>query len=131
MDLLSGLFVERCDKMFDEEENVHLAILQPGEIYLYNIEPIVEIIPKLFQLNKLLEILIGGCNDSNVRLERFSPAEGFKFFAFKHSQELCLNSRGDIPDLVQKDGSLLGELKSPWFIACGVGKGTLAVPEEF
>ena len=130
-DLFPNLFIELFDEVFNEEGDVRPALFETGQLYLHHIEPVEQVIPEVAQRDELLKVFISSGYDPNVGLDRCGAPEGFKFLTLQYPQEFCLNPGWDVSDLIQKYCTTLGQLKSARFIAFGVGKGTLAVTEEF
>jgi len=57
--------------------------------------------------------------------------DALEFPLLEESQQLRLNLRGDIANLVEENSAAMGQLDLSLLELVGPGKGTLLVPEEF
>ena len=118
------------DEILHQERDVLLPIPERGELDTKHIQPEIEIPPELPHLHQPAKFLVGGGDDPDVHTNRLLPSDPVELPLFQNPQKLRLGGTGHLPDLVQKDGSRLGQLEKPLPGIDGPGEGTLLVAEQ-
>src|SRR5262249_49141423 len=72
----------------------------------------------------------GGGNESHVDRASFEPTEPSNFSRLEDAQELDLDGRRKLADLVEKNGPALGGLQKPRLGRLRAREGAALVPEE-
>ncbi len=72
-----------------------------------------------------------GSDHAHVNLGRPHAADLFYFALLQYTQQLGLQVRFHVSDLVKKQGATIGMLNSSGFRLHGAGKGPLDIPEQF
>src|SRR4029079_16845351 len=110
--------------------NVTAPLAQGREIDVEDIEPIVEIVPELAELDRLAELAVSGGEHPHVHPYRLGAAHPEERPAFEHAEQLHLHAERDLADLVQKDCPLVRELESPQAPLGRAGERALFVTEQ-
>src|SRR5262249_1304926 len=71
----------------------------------------VEILAETSLAYFALEILVGRGDDAHVDANRFGVTHAFELTLLEEAQKFCLKARRDLTDLVQEDGSGIGDLQ--------------------
>jgi hypothetical protein len=80
--------------------------MDPGDI-----EPEVEVLPKLLLRHQVFQIPVGRRDDSDIQGNTSLAPQRIDLFALDHPKDLRLSIRAHIPDLVKKNGPAIRELK--------------------
>src|SRR6266511_970923 len=75
---------------------------QRGDPDPQHVEAIAQILAKLFFLDQLLERLVGRGHEPRRRLERLRAAEPLELAVLQEAQQLDLDDRRDVTDLVEE-----------------------------
>ena len=95
-----------------------------------HVDAIVEVGAELALGHRMLEILVGGADQPHVHLERALAADAFEFALLQHAQQLGLERRRYLADLVEQQRAAVGELEASGPLADGAGEGALLVAEQ-
>ncbi len=90
----------------------------------------VEILAEATVLDRRLELLVGRRDDPAVDRDRAGPADALELARLEEVEELRLQARRDVPDLVEEGGSARGRLDPPLLAGDRAGEGPLLVAEE-
>src|SRR5262249_7373083 len=110
--------------------NLLLALAQGWNANGNDVQPVVEILPKRALLERGAQILVGGGKDPNVNLQRFRSAQPLELAVLQDMEQLDLNGAGNIADFIQKDRSLVRQLKAPGLGVVGSCKRALLVAKQ-
>src|ERR1700730_11699042 len=127
VDLLLHLFREPFNEITHEQRNIVLALPRRRYPNWKHIQPIVKVTAKFTLLSHLLKIAIGCRYQPYTHLPRMRTAEAFKFPLLESPQQLRLNLNRDVPDLVQKQSALIGQLQSAYLLGNGARESSLFV----
>ena len=95
-----------------------------------DVETIVEIFAETVLGHQLREIGIRCGDDADVDFDHIDGAKPHEFFFLDHAKELGLSVEVDVPDLVQKDRSAVGDFKETTLGSDGAGERALDMAEE-
>src|SRR3981081_563843 len=73
---------------------------------------------------------VGGGDYAHVDTARVGGADPLNLAGLEHAQQLRLLMHGHVADLVQEDGSTVGQFEASDTIAAGICKSAFHVPEE-
>src|SRR5580692_9237696 len=79
----------------------------------------------------VLEVLVGRHNDADIGLHFADAANAFEFPFLDHTQQGCLDLQGQVADLIEEEGTAVGEFEMSLLIGKGAGKGSFDVTKEF
>lgn len=77
------------------------------------------------------EIAIGGSENAHIDLLGFCGTQGLKFPLLQNAQQLSLNLERQLSDLIQKEGSPIGQTKVAWLVGSRVGESIFDVTKKF
>jgi hypothetical protein len=77
----------------------------------------------------LLQIRVGGGNNTYVGFDRLFAAHTQKLTGFEHPQEFHLDGQAGLADLVQKKSTPVGQLKNTPVQVSRAGEGAFFVSE--
>src|SRR5262249_58510024 len=76
------------------------------------------------------QIAVGGGNQAHVYFDRARSPQPFELALLQHTQQLDLNGRRDVADLVQEERAFVGQLELARLGHGGSGKRALLEAEE-
>jgi hypothetical protein len=118
-------------EMLDQQRQIALAIAQRRQLDGHHKQPVVEVLAEFALLHHLLQIAVGGRDQTHIRLHRLLPAHPLKFTLLEHAQNLHLGGRLDLADFIQEQRAAVRQLKTPAPPLRGPGEGALLVAEQF
>ena len=65
-----------------------------------HVQSVVKVFPELALFNRLFQVPVSGRNDPQVNLYDVAPSYARKFLFLKHSQQIELKLRSDVPYLI-------------------------------
>src|SRR5215813_8424317 len=95
-----------------------------------DVKAIEKVLPELPPRDELVEVLVGGRDDPGVRGNGLGPADSFKLLLLQDPQELDLQGRVHLPDLVQKKRSASSQLEAAELPVGRASKSSLLVAEQ-
>ena len=123
-------FIVFGEKRINEQPDVTDAIPQGGEEDGDDVEAIKEIFAEISLFNFSREVTVGGGDDTDVYLDGPYAPHALKFGFLQSAEKLDLHGAGDLTDFIEKEGTTIGQLKSPRLGAHRAGEGALFVAEE-
>ena len=132
MRVTNGLFssAQRSTNMFESSGNVGLALAQRRHQDADHLEAMVEVLAELTGLARLLERLVGGGHDPRVDADRRVAADAREHPVLEHVQQLGLERRAHLADLVEQDGAALRQLELALLALMGAGERATLVAEQ-
>src|SRR5262245_46867535 len=129
-DLLVEFSAESSQKVLDQEGQVLSALAQWRQSNGEDAQSIVEVTAKLVHRSQLLQVVVGGCDETEVCLDGLIAAHPFKPLFLQDAQDLGLGQGSHIADFVQEQGAsgTLLELADP--LAIRSRKGSFLVAEQ-
>src|SRR5581483_2643022 len=97
---------------------------------LERVQPIEQVLAKPSGRDLLLEIAVGGGDDAHVGAPRLVLAEALELLLLEKAQQLGLQRRRQLADLVEEQRAALGRLDAPRLIAHRAGERALGVAEQ-
>ena len=77
-----------------------------------------------------LEVAVGRRDHADVDAERLRAADALELAELEHAEQLALDLRSDLADLVEEQRAAVRELEPPLLLLVGAGEGALLVPEQ-
>ena len=96
----------------------------------HRVDPVEEILPERAFLHLLAQIHIRGADKADVHIAWLGVADPRDRPVLENPQKLRLKVKRNVPDLVQKQGSALGQLDLSGLVGIGVRERSLDVSEE-
>ena len=100
------------DEMPRQREDVLDALAQGLHVQREHVEAVVEVLAEASARDLGGEVAVGRGQHAHVDLERGRAADALEFLFLEHAQELGLHSGGHFSDLIQQEGSAVGQLES-------------------
>src|SRR5262245_56835602 len=118
------------DEVVDQQGNLLGPLPQRRNRDSNHVQAVVEVLPKSVCQNALFELLVGGGNDAHVHLEVRSAAYSGELAILEHVEELALERRMQVADLVEKDSPVVGRLELADLELVGPGERPALVTEQ-
>ena len=97
---------------------------------LDHVQTVVEVLAEAAAGHRLLEVLVGGREDAHVDLHGGPPPHPGELAVLEDVEELALQGRVKIADLVEEDGPAIRRLELADLELMRTGEGAALVPEE-
>ncbi len=117
-------------KITSQQGDVVRPLPQGGGVDREDAQAVVEIASKLPLDHRLFQIPVGGGQDTHVHLEGGVVTDALQIPVLQHPQQLGLQRQGELADLVQEQGALVGQLELARPVVNGAGEGPLHVAEQ-
>ena len=114
-----------------EQRDVGFTLPQRRNVDRDHLQAVVEVLPEASGLHFLIEIEIGGRDHPHVYLHRGMAAHRQHLFFLQKTQQLHLQPRGNLGNLVQENRAAVGHFNQAFFIGIGPGKGAFFIAVEF
>ncbi len=98
------------EKNLPEKLHVPSPVPERRERHVDNAQAVVEVLPEVAFFDLLIEVLIGGGDYPHIDGYAFSTAHPLDASFLQKAQELHLQGRGQLPDLVEKERPAAGIL---------------------
>ena len=96
-----------------------------------DVEAVVEILPEGLFVDHIQQIPVGSGDDAHVDRDGPGAAHPGDLHFLQHPQQMDLHLQGQVADLVEENGSVVGALKDAHFsLPLGSGEGPPLVSEE-
>ena len=116
--------------MLNEERHVLHPLAERGQHDRDDVQPVVEILPEAAALHLALEVLVGRGDDADVHPDGAVAADALELALLQHAQDLGLRLEAHVADLVEQEGSAVGDLELAFARRRRAGEGPLLVAEE-
>src|SRR5882762_10647458 len=113
-----------------QERNVLPPLAQRRNADGDDVEPVEEILPEPPRFDGLPEVLVGGGDHARVHLDGSALPHPADLAFLQDAQELSLDARADVADLVEKQGPAGGLLEQPAPGAGGAGEAAAGMAEQ-
>src|SRR5690606_16424325 len=113
-----------------ERDEIAFALTQRRQEDRHHADAIIEVGAKLAFLNRLFQIAIGRADKTNVDLHRARSADALELALLQHAQQLGLEGRRDVSDLVEEQSAAVGELETPLSERRRAGESAALVAEK-
>ncbi len=128
-----GFLVQILAELLDEvpRKNQHIvtALAERRNLNRKHRETEVEILAELTLPHSLLEIAIGRGHDPHVDAQRLRATHPLELLLFERPEDLRLERKRKIANLVEEERAAMGELEPAWLALCGAGESPLLVAE--
>jgi len=119
------------EKMIGEKLDIPRALAERGDLNGKHIEAVVEILAKVAFLNCLEKVAVRSGDDAHIDFDGFISSDAFEFPLLENAEELGLEGKGDLTDLVEENGAAIGQFESAIPLVGRAGEGAFFVAEEF
>jgi hypothetical protein len=95
-----------------------------------HVQAVVEVLAEAAGLHLHVEVAVGGRDDPHVHLHRVRAADRAHLVVLEHAQELGLETRAHVADLVEEERAAVGALEQAALGRDGSGEGAAHVAEQ-
>jgi hypothetical protein len=96
-----------------------------------DLDPVIEVFPELAFPDHVVQVAVGRGDDPNVDVGGGGlGSHATNLARFEKPEQQGLHARTHVPDLVEKDGALVGELEGADLVAIGSRKAAPHMPEQ-
>ena len=113
------LLIDFFEKKAAKGWNILQPLSQGWNVQLHYIDTVIQIFPETPFLNHFFQVLICTADDSHVDLHRFDTPHPFNLLLLQNAEQLGLEVQGHLADLVQQEGTVIGQLKFADFATLG------------
>ena len=113
-----------------EQRDVLAPLAQRRQLDADDREPLEQVAAEAALPDRLLEVDVGRGNQAGVRAQCLGPADAVELLVLEHAQELGLDRRRQITDLVEEHGPLVGQFELPRLVAVSPREAALYVSEQ-
>src|SRR2546427_1935075 len=93
-------------------------------------EPVIQVRAERPGLDQVLEITVRGCDQPDIGPQRRRAADPFVLPFLQHAEQLCLDRRGEIADLIEEERAAGGDLEATALETIGTGERSSLMSEE-
>src|SRR6516225_280818 len=130
-DFFSITFAVAAQEMIGEQFYVALPFAQCRELDLDSVQPKKKIFAESPGSGLGMDVYIGGREDANVHAACVRRADSLKLTRLQYTQQLGLKTKRDVGNLVQEQGTGVGEFKAADAIGSCVCECSFHVAEQF
>ena len=117
-------------QVVDEQRDVLAPLAQRREVDGHHLQPVVEVLAEASGRDRPPEVAVGGSDDPDVHLPPLRPAHGADLVLLEDAQELGLERRRDVPDLVEEDRAAVRLREQTGRVGHRARERAAHVPEE-
>ena len=118
------------DQFVDQQGNIFDPITQGGHIDGKNIQPVVQVFTEAAGFDQLFEILVCRRNNPHVGGPGAITADAFEVAILHQPKHLHLGVQGQLADIIQEQGSAVGQFTAPGPLGDGTGKGSPFIAKQ-
>ena len=122
--------IEPGDEVIHEQRDVLPPLAQRRDLDPHHVDAVVEVGPEGPFLDAPLEVAVGGGDHADVRAQGSRATDDVVGPVLQDAQQLHLQARRHVADLVEEERPPLGEGEAPGLVALGAGEGPGLVAEE-
>ena len=122
--------VELFQEVLDQQRNVFAPLAQRRQGDRDHVDAVIEVLAECTARHRLLQVAVGGENQAHVHLDRFVAADALELAFLQHTQQLGLECRRDLADLVQEQRAAVRQLEAALAFLGGAGERALLVTEQ-
>ena len=119
-----------AEEVVDQHDQVVPAVAQRGQLDGDHVEPVEEVGAEVAAADFLLEVAVGCRDDPHVDRDRLGGADRNHLALLQHPQQLDLQRRRHLADLVQEEGAAPRRREESLLVAHRAGEGALHVAEQ-
>src|SRR5439155_7220445 len=105
-----------------EQREVAGALAERRQRHREDAQAVIQVFAELSLAHRLLEVAVAGGDDPNVDPEVLGAADAFEGLLLQKAEELRLERRRHLADLVEESGAAVGELEEALLALLGIGE---------
>src|SRR5216683_3265234 len=117
--------------MLQQDRDFFPALAQRRNGQSERVQTVVQIFAQTLIGESFRNIDVGGGQDADVHLDHRAAAEAGELLVLQNVQQLGLQRRGHLADLVEQDSALVANLKFAGLGMIGAGESSSFVSEQF
>src|SRR5262249_48056772 len=117
------------EKVLDQERDVAGPLVQRRQPDAEHTQPEVQVLAEAAALDLDGEVAVGGGDDPHVDPHRAGRTDRADLTLLQGAQEVYLDRRAGLRDLVEEERAAVGGLEKPLLVRDRTGEGALAMPE--
>ena len=117
-------------EIFDEQGDIGPTFAQGGHVQWEHVEPIEEVRAEGAVGDGSVQISIRSGNHADVHADRPAATDPLEFVLLQHAQQHDLGLGGEFADLVEEDGSAVGQLEATLASLQGSGERPFSWPNS-
>src|SRR5262249_44971850 len=117
-------------KVLDQRRNVFRMLPKRGYTDGYDVEAEIQVGAKLLRGHRLVKVLVCGGDDADVAANVRETADRPERLPVQHAKKLDLRLQGQIANLIQEEGAVVGLLEVPEMIRDRARERTPRMPEK-
>src|SRR5262249_10000087 len=118
------------DEVIRKSRDLIAALAQGRDAKPDDVQPVEEILAKAPVPDGVLDVRVGGGDDSGVDVNGRRFAERVDLAGFEEAQQLRLQVEAELGDLVEKEGAVLRRADDPEVVAVGARERAAAMAEH-
>src|SRR3989339_958427 len=127
MHIFTMLFHKSVEIVLDKEFYIFIPFTQRRKINRNNIKTVEKVFSKLSLAYHLLQITVRCGDKTNIGFNRFVSPDTLKLLLLQNSEEFDLEGWSNVADLIEEEGTSVGEFKSTFTHFARIGKGSFLV----
>ncbi len=117
-------------EVLDQQRDVAAPLAERRQGDGHDVEPVEEVLAEAALAHHRLEIAVGGGEHPHIDAEGLLAAHALDRALLERAQQLRLQLRRHVADLVEEEGAAVGQLELAELALLGVGEGAPLVTEE-
>src|SRR5438034_407393 len=129
-DLPAEAATEASDEVVRERRDVLAPRAERGQAHAHHVEAVVQVLAQLALRDRPLEVPVRRRDHPHVDRVRLGRADGTHLHLLEYAQELDLQPRRELGDLIEEDRPLVGATEESERVRDGAREGAADVTEE-
>src|SRR6185503_9737294 len=114
-----------------EQHYVFTAVAQRWHLERHHIEPVIKILSKLSRFDRFFEVLVRGCDQSQINFDRQRAADSLKLSLLKYAQKFHLKRRSQFSDLIEKHCASISDFKTSFLLRDRARERSFLMTKQF
>src|SRR5581483_7650768 len=127
---LSGSPRARHQDVLGDYRDVFAAVAQRRQQNRDDIQPVIEIFAEATALHFLLQVLLRRAHEADIDFDRFIAPDALELPLLQDPQQLHLDDRRDLADLIEEERALMRELEPAAPLLHGAGERAFFMTEK-
>ncbi|MNN70613.1 hypothetical protein D3C81_1864810 [compost metagenome] len=103
----------QCRQHASDERAEIFAFAQGRKHHADAIDPVEQVLAKVFFFHQTLEVAVGGADQRDVDVLLFAGAQWRDLAILQHPQQSGLQGQGHVADFIEEQGAAMGLLQAP------------------
>ncbi|MNI65794.1 hypothetical protein D3C73_1213170 [compost metagenome] len=116
--------------MIGQQRDILGTLIQRRDLQVHHVQTVVQILAEFVFRHRLLQIAVSGGNDANVNVQIAVAAQRAHLALLQYAQQLDLQRKRHIADLVEEQRAAGCRLEQPFPAADRAGKGPFGMAKQ-